>query len=872
MLVARAVCCTILMLPVVWSGGSPADAATTDRRVPEWATVRFAGSVEALARLAGFDAHVEPARVPLELVRVLHGELPQDAPSISRRDGLLAYLGATARAQASTDIADDLPLPLTPAIWRDIILQEQVSEEHLLSVVLLDRAASLVYYGLAALDADTLQFIGRSRDLLLLVDRVTPGAFAATAPGLRVSAGRVLVPGGQIAEPWWAALVGAKPDDPASFIRHLLTRDAGRLAAFYTTIAQLNGPRLQFALGLPNSDSKSGIKHLRELYNTATTVDPAWSLEIGPFSRRSGDLRLLLSLVEVTPQGRLSPPSARRFWEDVFGENLSTDAGAGDDAVVDAATLARVVLAHEPRVRRLRSHAVCFAQRLFGNAASDGSSVLRAVRSYARFEALHLTLERIGVVRAGTYVAAARRAEAMSAIGDDKRLVVALSQFQGALAVIDRCSFHGVLDHADAVSLVESLIGLPFEPGKGFGPSVADWIVTRLLPPLRETVGIGAPESAEDVVLHALAGARSADARAMTIVRWEDQTYRIDPASAELSRLLKVREKLTGPRLDDGLGLRAKAPDDGLLAGALRSLAYAAHIGDPENNTLLGPNPADDHDFRLQGLAVGPQAPAWTLPAERVGGGAPWHLEGSLLCLDVALARFSLKRLSTEQPLSARQVIRRDEQAFALTAVNVRPAAHLDVDRDRVIGYIERGRQRIRALTGPSHWLALAETARLDPRRQNALAWLAGRQRDGLTDRLTLTELLWVGLDAGDLVPDAWGVCRHGLDGSLAVRFPLDPPADGYGRLSAAPTLPAALPDLTLRLAELTAQLRVPASVVALLLPAATQDLVELARPAYPDDWLAFPHAARMLAYERYIDQVAALTATGGPLVPDTRQ
>ena len=48
-------------------------------------------------------------------------------------------------------------------------------------------------------------------------------------------------------------------------------------------------------------------------------------------------------------------------------------------------------------------------------------------------------------------------------------------------------------------------------------------------------------------------------------------------------------------------------------------------------------------------------ARAWMMPRQDVSPGVPWHINGSLLGLDVALASSALRRVSTERALTRRR-------------------------------------------------------------------------------------------------------------------------------------------------------------------------------------------------------------------------
>jgi len=861
---------------------------------------------------------------------------------------------------------EPMPLPLPVAVWRDAVFRRDVDEDGLLAAILTDRTAALVYYGLASLDGPTLEHLAKNRALLSTIARNYPGAFSGCGRSIRLGGGRVQVPGGFEAEPLWEALVGTRPSDIQAFVTKLLGRDAGRLAYFYDTLAHLDPARLRFALGLATSDPVRRLARWRALYKVFAGVDPSWILELRPFSRPQADGGLLLAETRVTDQGRLAPPASAALWATAFtatdlpldDEDHSAPTAAQGEA--DAAQIAEMVLVPDPVARQARFGALLFAERVFG--ATDASAVgplLVTLRGFLRFEALDLTFERMGVTDPQVYARATRQAERLSRIGNRRRIAVALSQLQGLLALLDRFVVCGVIDGAQATRLIDSLVGVPVPVEAGYDGRIAAWIEQELLPCLKERLPWSTAEGAEDLVLEGLAGLRPAGDGAA--IRWEDGDYRVDPSSADLDRLLRVRRKQEGNRLDDALALArivtgirtaaaggsaaggragtgtraeaakeearrlgaqlaelagklrpagyaapdgARAPDladtvaeagqrladareaddlrkivspsshlptlaDEILGDVLRSLAYAVSLGDPDSNLLLGTDVAGDHDFGLF-APQGERTPgAWRLPRQVLGLDTPWHVAGSLVALDVPLASTWLRRISTDQPLQSPRLNEADGQGFAHTAAIVRPRDFKDADRDRLVACVNQGRARVRAASMPAGIAELAAAAGMSEWRRNALAWAAAREPDRAEDLLALSELAWIGR-AGDAAPfpDAWGVSTMALDGSLCPRFPSAQPMETYALRSPAGLLPTRVADVALRLAELTAELKLPAAIAALVLPGIIQDLLETVMPAHSDDWVAVAEAAREIARDRFEDHVSALTIAGGPLVP----
>ncbi len=153
---------------------------------------------------------------------------------------------------------------------------------------------------------------------------------------------------------------------------------------------------------------------------------------------------------------------------------------------------------------------------------------------------------------------------------------------------------------------------------------------------------------------------------------WEGLNYRIDLFAAEHARLKRIREQIESPGLDAAIA----AGDPEKIADALLALVYAPALGDPEGPALLGGDIAQRHNFGLVGPAgMRRDFVAWSLPREQVGDGSPWHLEGSIVGLDIALARLALRRIESDEMPSAPTINLNDQLTFARTVMALNPRA-----------------------------------------------------------------------------------------------------------------------------------------------------------------------------------------------------
>ena len=189
------------------------------------------------------------------------------------------------------------------------------------TAILRDRRAALLYYGLMALDDDTLAFLGNHPELLTAITDRSAGAFAEWGRSIRVSAAGVEVPGGDGAAALWQALVGHARSDPAGFIRALLERDGGRASFFYDTVAHLDPARQAFALG--GADGTDRVGRFRALYGVFATTRTFDSGEAWPVFRHPFNPAAVLREVTANESGGMSAPASRVLWDAVFSASSS---------------------------------------------------------------------------------------------------------------------------------------------------------------------------------------------------------------------------------------------------------------------------------------------------------------------------------------------------------------------------------------------------------------------------------------------------------------------------------------------------------------------------------------------------------------------
>jgi hypothetical protein len=354
-------------------------------------------------------------------------------------------------------------------------------------------------------------------------------------------------------------------------------------------------------------------------------------------------------------------------------------------------------------------------------------------------------------------------------------------------------------------------------------------------------------------------------------------------SAAELQQLTHLAAARRAARV----GVALEDVVDVVLAEALLSLNYAAEIGDPAGPALLARNVALRHDFGF-GRHVGEfrSRAQWAVPRQDFQPGVPWHVSGSALGLDIALARLSLKRIDADRLVGAPRLLSTERDAFAVS-LNLMNAREIrDSDRDAIAAAIARGRRRLLALqpgaagtrpategealsNGGEPFNAIADQLRLDGRRRRAIRWTIDAERDRVPALFTLSEMLLLGGVAPGTNLDAWGMSALPTAGCLCVRmtFPWT-----WQLLAGRPQLAlgaSSSPDLNLQIATMFAEMGLPAALAKSVLAAAVQDFVDDAAPTDPIDWWSLSRTARSVARERLEDYVAAAASIDGVLVPD---
>jgi hypothetical protein len=205
-----------------------------------------------------------------------------------------------------------------------------------------------------------------------------------------------------------------------------------------------------------------------------------------------------------------------------------------------------------------------------------------------------------------------------------------------------------------------------------------------------------------------------------------------------------------------------------------------------------------------------------------------------------------------------------DSAALVDVLALVNPRALTNHDLEAIEASIASGRQQVQAAADASALGRLAMRVSMSESRRELLAWTLQKEPAQVPALFSTAEMFWLGSNDRPFDRlDAWGTSFEPQSGCYCLRFPAAGAWDhAVGRVGGR-LLGSAVPDLTLRVAEHMAALKVPAALFPGVLALATQDFIDGAPPIFDDDWVGIVGYAGRLSREMVQDYVAAVVAAG---------
>jgi hypothetical protein len=344
----------------------------------------------------------------------------------------------------------------------------------------------------------------------------------------------------------------------------------------------------------------------------------------------------------------------------------------------------------------------------------------------------------------------------------------------------------------------------------------------------------------------------------------------VDRAVRDLGRISKPNDQSKVPRTVAPLAGLV----DYLLGETIVAMSYAPHLGDPRD--LLGPETDESHRHNF-GLTSKPGAPAvagraWQRPNVDTAAKDGRALAGSLFGLDLTLSRKRLRRLALDGLPHPPRINANDSAALVDALALINPRTLTSDDLASIAQSIASGRDLVRAATDAPSLDRLAAQVSMSENRRELLGWMLQQEPARVATLFSTSEMFWLGLNDRRLERlDSWGTSFEPQSGCYCLRFPTAGTWDRVAGRLGGRLLGAAVPDLTLRVAEHLAALKVPVALLPGVMTMATQDFIDGATPIYDDDWLGIVGHAGQVPQETVQDYVAALVAAG-PVRPATRE
>lgn len=792
---------------------------------------------------------------------------------------------------SSEPLADGPPLPLDAAAWRTLL--DCRAPCSLATALVTNRTAMLMYHGLVAMDTDTQSWMKAHPALLRNLLANGAAAFAFAAPFVHVRGNVVTLPGGDGLRGAWSSVVGENPARPEPFIRELMRREGGRIAWLFSALAQLDPAHQRFALA-------GGEPALSVLARHAASSSPEWTISERPFWRTPFDFTLVLALTELTDAG--VPKGSRRFWREVFRSDdlskWSTDSGEP----VTVADLLDLVFDH-PYFARDRWEIFCLGQRLPGVERDEAKAGLM-LRGARRHPALALMLDRIGVSSADV-VLSLHTASARVFERDPSGARGELGGWQGALAVVERAALSGGLDAAGVSSALSGLGALRLDDPRR---ELTHWFMESFIGPLARRPG--APPDAEQLVLQVMSGRLTprGPAHEPSFI-WEDLAYSFGAPASLARRMEQARAAQRSASIEDariawhvaesgGSGdverlaarlrdvdvppdaqdlahrlERAKADRDesalkrdarraaeAIVIASLPALAYAPHLAVTETPDL-GADVAYRHEFYAadDGPYARQQRP-WAVARGHAAAGVEWHVQGSLLLLDLALADWYLRRNS--EPAAGQPMFDEgDMTALAQVAAMARSGGASGLRLSEAAAAVEKGRAVAAAAPSMAILDGLLEEAGIDPWRRWALSRVA-TEPAALAAELEYAEAWRMGGSPGLLSP------HPAVDGGAHFGAVPRSPLLMEGRRSAG-VIGASAVDAQLRVAMFLRARKLPDRLFGDLAAGLIDELIKTTFARRPDDFVAYATSVAHIDDTRLEEHLLALVADGTLARPD---
>jgi hypothetical protein len=208
--------------------------------------------------------------------------------------------------------ASPVPVLFTENDWTNAIAENNKGDRDLLSVLLHDPALARLYSAMSRSDVQTRLDLEQAFGLKKLLPFAPILNFYGNQICIR--SGRVIVPGGTVADSQWKNLVGASPDSPHDFVARLLAKDRGWLAAYFDALSRISQTQqAHFIEG-------DRLKRFYEAFRPGEAAGDAASHTFRP----APALLLLLTRLQWEANGDPYIPGGLDAWKEILREKTKS--------------------------------------------------------------------------------------------------------------------------------------------------------------------------------------------------------------------------------------------------------------------------------------------------------------------------------------------------------------------------------------------------------------------------------------------------------------------------------------------------------------------------------------------------------------------
>jgi hypothetical protein len=186
-----------------------------------------------------------------------------------------------------------------------------------------DPSVCRLYLGLSKLDRETAEGLRKAVPFTRLKAYAHVLDFFGGMFELR--GGKAVTPGGQRAAGAWGEMVGASPDQGATFFEKLIAKDDGWMASLYDALARIHGPVRDYL-----TDPARMKRFYAAVRGRITSPGPA-----RPVFRSNTDMMLLTTRLQLEAGGKPHIPGSLEVWKNLF---VSHPQGKYDGKLTRSAT------------------------------------------------------------------------------------------------------------------------------------------------------------------------------------------------------------------------------------------------------------------------------------------------------------------------------------------------------------------------------------------------------------------------------------------------------------------------------------------------------------------------------------------------------